>query len=81
MSDLTTTLEHTMNADVMKGELTQLKGQMRAKWGKLTNDDLEQIAGKKDILVGKLQERYGHAKDQADKDADEFYRDLAPHAK
>ena len=70
-----------MNTDTVKGDWTQLKGQMRVKWGKLTDDDLEQIAGHKDILVGMLQERYGHAKDQADKDADEFYRDFAPVAK
>jgi uncharacterized protein YjbJ (UPF0337 family) len=65
-----------MNTDTLKGNLTQLKGQMRVKWGKLTDDDLEQIAGNKDILVGKLQERYGHAKDAASKDVDEFYKNL-----
>jgi uncharacterized protein YjbJ (UPF0337 family) len=49
---------------------------MRVQWGKLTDDDFEQIAGKKDILVGKLQERYGHAKDVAQKNVDDFYRGL-----
>lgn len=68
-----------MNQDTMQGGLTQLKGHMRVKWGKLTDDDLEQIAGKKDVLVGKLQERYGHAKDQADKDVAEFFRQFDPH--
>jgi uncharacterized protein YjbJ (UPF0337 family) len=68
-----------MNQDTMKGGLTQLKGHMRVKWGKLTDDDLEQIAGKKDVLVGKLQERYGHAKEQADRDVAEFFRQFDPH--
>jgi uncharacterized protein YjbJ (UPF0337 family) len=65
-----------MNEDIMKGDWTQIKGQMRVQWGKLTDDDFEQIAGKKDILVGKLQERYGRAKDKAEKDVDDFYRGL-----
>ncbi len=65
-----------MNEDIMKGDWTQIKGQMRVQWGKLTDDDFEQIAGKKDILVGKLQERYGRAKDVAEKDVDDFYRGL-----
>ena len=66
----------TMNQDTLKGDWTQIKGKMRVKWGKLTDDDFEQIAGRKDILVGKLQERYGHATDKAAKDVDDFYRDL-----
>jgi uncharacterized protein YjbJ (UPF0337 family) len=65
-----------MNQDTMQGDWTQIKGKMRVQWGKLTDDDLEQIAGKKDILVGKLQERYGHAKEKATKDADDFYRGI-----
>lgn len=69
-----------MNEDTVKGNLTQLKGKMRVKWGKLTDDDLEQIAGKKDVLVGKIQERYGHAKEQASKDVDAFYDELTPTA-
>jgi len=69
-----------MNEDTMKGDLKQLKGKMRIKWGKLTDDDLEQIAGNKDVLVGKLQERYGHAKDAASKDADAFYDEMTPTA-
>jgi uncharacterized protein YjbJ (UPF0337 family) len=72
--------ERTMNEDTVKGDLTQLKGRMRVKWGKLTDDDLEQIAGNKDVLVGKIQERYGHAKEQAGKDVDAFYNELTPMA-
>ena len=65
-----------MNDDIVKGDLTQLKGRMRVKWGKLTDDDLEQIAGNKDVLVGRIQQRYGHAKEQAGKDVDASYDEL-----
>ena len=61
-----------MNEDTLKGQWTQLKGRVREKWGKLTDDDLDVIAGKKDQLAGKLQARYGYAKDQAEKELDEF---------
>ncbi len=51
--------------DQIEGKWKQLRGQVRTQWGKLTDDDLEQIAGRKDILAGKLQERYGIAKEEA----------------
>ena len=60
----------------MKGEFKQLRGKLRAKWGKLTDNDVEFIAGKKDILIGKIQERYGHSKDEAEKQVDAFYDEL-----
>jgi uncharacterized protein YjbJ (UPF0337 family) len=69
--------EHAMNDDTMQGAWTQMKGKIRTQWGKLTDDDLEQIAGKKDLLVGKLQERYGHAKERIAKEVDEFYQGFA----
>jgi uncharacterized protein YjbJ (UPF0337 family) len=65
-----------MNHDIAKGEWKQFKGKVRAKWAKLTDDDLELIAGKKDILVGKLQERYGREKDEIEKDVDTFYANM-----
>ena len=65
-----------MNHDTIKGEFKQLRGKLRAKWGKLTDNDVEFIAGKKDILIGKIQERYGHSKDEAEKQVDAFYDDL-----
>jgi len=46
----------------LKGNWNQLKGKVREKWGLLTNDDIEQIAGLKDRLVGKIQEKYGKSK-------------------
>ncbi|HUP45510.1 MAG TPA: CsbD family protein [Thermoanaerobaculia bacterium] len=51
--------------DQIKGNWKQLKGKVREKWGLLTDDDLEHIAGHKDRLVGKIQERYGEAKWEA----------------
>lgn len=53
-----------MNKDTLKGQWKQLKGQVRKQWGKLTDDDLDQIHGDAEILAGKIQERYGHAKDE-----------------
>ena len=63
-----------MNQDVLKGKWMQLKGEVRTQWGKLTNDDLDQIQGNSEKLVGKLQERYGYAQEQANKEVDEFLR-------
>jgi uncharacterized protein YjbJ (UPF0337 family) len=59
-----------MNSDILKGQWTQLKGQVKQQWGKLTNDDLDQIEGSRDILIGKLQERYGRTRDEAEREAD-----------
>jgi len=61
-----------MNWDIVKGKWTQMLGKVREKWGKLTDDDLTQIAGKKDQLVGKIQQYYGYSKDNAEKEVDEF---------
>jgi uncharacterized protein YjbJ (UPF0337 family) len=61
-----------MNWESVKGQWKQFQGKVKQKWGKLTDDDLTQINGKKDELVGRLQERYGYAKEQAEKEADEF---------
>lgn len=65
-----------MNWDTIKGQWKQFAGKVKAKWGKLTDDDLTTIAGKKDELLGKLQERYGYEKDQAERELDEFTRTL-----
>jgi len=53
-----------MNDDVFKGKWLQLKGQIKEKWGQLTDDELDQAAGERDQLVGRIQERYGLAKDE-----------------
>jgi len=61
-----------MNWDQIAGKWTQFKGQVKEKWGKLTDDDLDVAAGKRDQIAGKLQQRYGWAKEQAEKELDDF---------
>ena len=64
-----------MNWEQYEGKWEQLKGQVREKWGKLTNDDLTVIKGKKDQLLGKLREYYGYTTDQADKELSTFLKE------
>ncbi len=63
-----------MNSDQIQGNWKQLKGKMREKWGKLTDNDWEQVAGKKDQLLGMLQERYGYTREQAERDYSDWER-------
>ena len=65
-----------MNEDVLEGKWKQLRGRLKETWGVLTDDELDQIDGKRDRLVGKLQERYGYSRMQADEEIDRFLRDL-----
>ena len=61
-----------MNWEQVQGQWKQLKGKLKMKWGKLTDDDLDVIAGQKDILVGKIQERYGLKKEEALRQVEEW---------
>lgn len=61
-----------MNDDKIKGQWKQLSGKMKAKWGQLTDDDLKVAEGNSEYLAGKLQERYGIAKDEAHKQIKDF---------
>ena len=61
-----------MNADILKGRWNQVKGDIRTKWGKLTDDDLTQIQGDAQKMIGKLQERYGLKREQAEQDLNDF---------
>ena len=61
-----------MNNDRMQGSWEQVKGNVQKMWGKLTNDDLDVIEGDRKLLAGKIQERYGIAQDEADKQIDEW---------
>jgi uncharacterized protein YjbJ (UPF0337 family) len=61
-----------MNRDTLKGQWMQLKGTIRQQWGKLTDDDLSQIQGNVEQLIGKLQERYGQTREQAEQDLDRW---------
>jgi uncharacterized protein YjbJ (UPF0337 family) len=69
-----------MNWDQAEGKWKQMRGTLRKQWGKLTDDDLDVIAGHRDILAGKIQERYGIAKDEAEQQVTEFERQLDSHA-
>ena len=61
-----------MNWDQVEGKWKQYSGKMKEKWGKLTDSDLDIIKGQKDQLVGKIQERYGIAKEEAQKQVDDY---------
>jgi uncharacterized protein YjbJ (UPF0337 family) len=69
-------LELTMNWDQVKGNWKQFTGKVRERWGKLTDDDMAMVEGRRDQLAGRLQERYGIAKEQAESEIDEFAKTL-----
>ncbi|MFP4054514.1 MAG: CsbD family protein [Phycisphaerae bacterium] len=63
-----------MNKDTLKGQWHQAKGMVKKKWGKLTDDDLDKIDGDTERLVGKVQENYGLAREEAEKQVDEWMK-------
>jgi uncharacterized protein YjbJ (UPF0337 family) len=63
-----------MNWDRIEGNWTEWKGKIKEKWGQLTDDDLEQVAGRRDQLIGILQRRYGYERDRAGRELDELTR-------
>jgi uncharacterized protein YjbJ (UPF0337 family) len=65
-----------MNWDEIKGNWKTTTGQLKSKWGKLTDDDLQQIDGKREELAGRLQVHYGHTKEEVEKHIDEFLAKL-----
>jgi uncharacterized protein YjbJ (UPF0337 family) len=72
ISQLCFSRRNAMNWDTIQGNWKQFSGKVKEKWGKLTDDDLTTIAGKRDQLAGMLQQRYGFAKDKAEKELDDF---------
>jgi uncharacterized protein YjbJ (UPF0337 family) len=64
----------SMNWDQIEGNWKQLKGKAREQWGKLTDDELDTLAGKREQLVGKVQERYGYERDRAEREVDDVIR-------
>ena len=66
-----------MNWDRIEGNWKEFKGKIQTKWGKLTEDDLAVVQGKRDELAGRLQQRYGFAKEQAEKEIDSWLKDAA----
>ena len=68
-----------MNWDRIEGNWKQISGNVKAQWGKLTDDDLAQIGGNREVLEGKLQERYGLAKDEVRKQVDSWSDKVRTH--
>lgn len=66
-----------MNWDQVEGKWKELKGEIRRKWGKLTDNDFETIGGNKDRLAGRLQQYYGYSKDKADQEITEWWNSLS----
>jgi uncharacterized protein YjbJ (UPF0337 family) len=68
-----------MNEDIFKGKWKQFRGSAKQRWGELTDDELEQIEGRRDKLVGKLQERYGYTRERAEQEVTRFMEENEPH--
>ena len=64
-----------MNEDIFKGKWKELKGGVKEKWGKLTDDDITKVEGKTEKMVGVLQEKYGYSKDKAQEEYKKFMDD------
>lgn len=65
-----------MNRDIAGGNWKQIRGKVQEQWGKLTNDDLDIIEGRRDQLAGRIQELYGVTRQEADRQVEDFYRGL-----
>lgn len=61
-----------INWDQIQGNWKQFKGHIRQQWGKLTDDEIDQLEGRREVLIGKLQEKYGIAREEAEKQVKEF---------
>lgn len=70
-----------MNRDILEGKWKQMRGQMKEWWGKLTDQDLDVIDGKRDKLIGALQERYGWAKRDAENEVSRRLREIQEQAR
>jgi len=67
-----------MNRDVLQGKWRELRGRVKAKWGQLTDDELDEIGGNFDVLVGKIQQKYGHAREHIERDLDDLISEQSP---
>jgi uncharacterized protein YjbJ (UPF0337 family) len=63
-----------MNNDILQGKWHQIKGSVKSQWGKLTDDDVTQIEGNGEKLIGRVQERYGYQRDQAEREVTDFLK-------
>lgn len=66
-----------MNTDIIEGKWTEIKGAVKQKWGKLTDDDMAEINGSRDVLAGKIQKNYGLARDEVEKQLKAWEDDIA----
>ncbi len=66
-----------MNKDIIEGKWTEVKGAVKQKWGKLTDDDLAEINGNREKLAGKIQQNYGLARDEVEKQLKDWEKDIA----
>lgn len=66
-----------MNWDRIEGNWKQFRGRAKEEWGELTNDDLDVVEGKRTALVGRIQERYGKKRDEAEKEVDDWFDRVA----
>jgi uncharacterized protein YjbJ (UPF0337 family) len=64
-----------VNFDEIKGKFKEWRGDLKAKWGDITDDEWTQIGGEKDKLVGVIQQRYGRSKEEASREVDDFWRE------
>ncbi|PFG54041.1 uncharacterized protein YjbJ (UPF0337 family) [Marinobacter sp. LV10R520-4] len=62
-----------MNKDIAEGKWKQMKGSLRENWGKLTDDEVDEIGGRKDNFLGKVQEKYGMSQEDAEKEWDKLH--------
>jgi uncharacterized protein YjbJ (UPF0337 family) len=66
-----------MNWDIIEGKWQEMKGIVKTKWAKLTDDDLDAVGGKRHELLGRLQQRYGYKKDEAERNLDEWMKSVS----
>ncbi|RPI34266.1 MAG: CsbD family protein [Chloroflexota bacterium] len=65
-----------MLEDILSGKWKQIRGDIKEKWGELTDDEIDQIEGRREKLIGKLQEKYGYSKLEAEREISEFIESL-----
>jgi uncharacterized protein YjbJ (UPF0337 family) len=67
-----------MNRDILQGRWREVRGQIKAKWGQLTDDELDEIGGNYDILVGRIQQKYGAAREEIERALDQMVTNRSP---
>ena len=71
-------MDVTFNRDILANKWTQVRGKVKQTWAKLTDHDLDRISGRYDELVGLVQQRYGYARDQAEREVTHFIEEMNP---